>query len=73
MVKCSVFFAVRTDFLNNIYTSFDFKGVILIAEHYEANISVLYLEDPELNSQPKQRLHWSLFYGFPQWREKMLG
>jgi hypothetical protein len=29
MVKCGVFFEVRTEFLNNIYTSFDFKGLNL--------------------------------------------
>jgi hypothetical protein len=28
MVKCGVFFAVRTEFVNNIYTSFGFKGLI---------------------------------------------
>jgi hypothetical protein len=28
MVKCCVFFAVRTEFLNIIYTSFGFKGLI---------------------------------------------
>jgi hypothetical protein len=27
MVKCSVFFAVRTEFLNIIWTSFGFKGL----------------------------------------------
>jgi hypothetical protein len=27
MVKCSVFFAVRTELLNIIYTSFGFKGL----------------------------------------------
>jgi hypothetical protein len=27
MVKCSVLFEVRTEFLNIIYTSFDFKGL----------------------------------------------
>jgi hypothetical protein len=27
MVKCSVLFEVRTEFLNNIYTSFDFNGL----------------------------------------------
>jgi hypothetical protein len=26
MVKCGVLFEVRTEFLNNIYTSFGFKG-----------------------------------------------
>jgi hypothetical protein len=31
MVKCCVFFAVRTEFLNIIYTSFGFKGVKSIA------------------------------------------
>jgi hypothetical protein len=29
MVKCCVFFAVRTEFLNIIWTSFGFKGLIL--------------------------------------------
>jgi hypothetical protein len=29
MVKCSVLFEVRTGFLNNIYTSFGFKGLNL--------------------------------------------
>jgi hypothetical protein len=28
MVKCGVFFAVRDKFLNNILTTFDFKGLI---------------------------------------------
>jgi hypothetical protein len=28
MVKCGVLFEVRTGFLNNIQTSFDFKGII---------------------------------------------
>jgi hypothetical protein len=27
MVKCDVLFEVRTEFLNNIYTCFDFKGL----------------------------------------------
>jgi hypothetical protein len=27
MVKCDVIFEVRTEFLNNIYTSFGFKGL----------------------------------------------
>jgi hypothetical protein len=27
MVKCGVLFEVRTEFLNNIYTSFGFKGL----------------------------------------------
>jgi hypothetical protein len=27
MVKCGVLFGVRTEFLNNIYTSFVFKGL----------------------------------------------
>jgi hypothetical protein len=26
-VKCGVFFAVRTEFLNSIYTRFGFKGL----------------------------------------------
>jgi hypothetical protein len=29
MVKCCVLFEVRTEFLNNIYTSFVFKGLNL--------------------------------------------
>jgi hypothetical protein len=29
MVKCGVLFEVRTEFLNNIYTSFGFKGLNL--------------------------------------------
>jgi hypothetical protein len=29
MVKCGVLFEVRTEFLNNIYTSFVFKGLNL--------------------------------------------
>jgi hypothetical protein len=29
MVKCGVLFVVRTEFLNNIYTSFGFKGLNL--------------------------------------------
>jgi hypothetical protein len=29
MVKCGVLFEVRTEFLNNIYTSFSFKGLNL--------------------------------------------
>jgi hypothetical protein len=29
MVKCGVFFAVRTEFLNMIYTSFGFSGLSL--------------------------------------------
>jgi hypothetical protein len=29
MVKCGVLFEVRTEFLNNIYTSFGFKGLKL--------------------------------------------
>jgi hypothetical protein len=29
MVKCSVLFEVRTEFLNNIQTSFGFKGLNL--------------------------------------------
>jgi hypothetical protein len=29
MVKCGVFFEVRSEFLNNIYTSFGFKGLNL--------------------------------------------
>jgi hypothetical protein len=29
MVKCGVLFEVRTEILNNIYTSFDFKGLNL--------------------------------------------
>jgi hypothetical protein len=29
MVKCGVLFEVRTGFLNNIYTSFGFKGLNL--------------------------------------------
>jgi hypothetical protein len=28
MVKCCVFFAVQTEFLNTIYTHFDFKGLM---------------------------------------------
>jgi hypothetical protein len=28
MVKCGVLFEVRTEFLNNIYTSFGCKGII---------------------------------------------
>jgi hypothetical protein len=28
MVKCGVLFEVRTEFLNNIKTSFGFKGII---------------------------------------------
>jgi hypothetical protein len=27
MVKCGVLFEVRTEFLNSIYRSFDFKGL----------------------------------------------
>jgi hypothetical protein len=27
MVKCGVLFKVRTEFLNNIYTNFGFKGL----------------------------------------------
>jgi hypothetical protein len=30
MVKCSVFFVVRTEFLNIIYMSFGFKGLMEI-------------------------------------------
>jgi hypothetical protein len=30
MVKCGVLFEVRTEFLNVIYTSFGFKGVIYL-------------------------------------------
>jgi hypothetical protein len=30
MVKCGVFFAVRTVFLNIIYTSFGFKGLAML-------------------------------------------
>jgi hypothetical protein len=29
MVKCGVFFAVRTEFLNIIYTCFGFKGLMI--------------------------------------------
>jgi hypothetical protein len=29
MVKCGVLYEVRTEFLNNIYTSFGFKGLNL--------------------------------------------
>jgi hypothetical protein len=31
MVKCGVLFEVRTGFLNNIYTSFVFKGLIAVS------------------------------------------
>jgi hypothetical protein len=40
MVKCGVFFAVRTEFLNIIQTSFGFKGLreeIKPAEYVSAN------------------------------------
>jgi hypothetical protein len=30
MVKCGVLFEVRTEFLNNILTSFVFKGIIYL-------------------------------------------
>jgi hypothetical protein len=30
MVKCGVLFEVRTEFLNNIWTSFGFKGLNII-------------------------------------------
>jgi hypothetical protein len=30
MVKCCVFFAVRAEYLNNIYTSFGFKGLYTV-------------------------------------------
>jgi hypothetical protein len=33
MVKCCVFFAVRTEFLNIIYTSFGFKGLVIEWQH----------------------------------------
>jgi hypothetical protein len=33
MVKCGVLFEVRTGFLNNIQTSFDFKGLIRILQY----------------------------------------
>jgi hypothetical protein len=32
MVKCGVLFEVRTEFLNNIYTSFGFKELKVKAE-----------------------------------------
>jgi hypothetical protein len=41
MVKCGVFFAVRTDFLNIILTSFDFRE--LIATHLFASSCFLFL------------------------------
>jgi hypothetical protein len=31
MVKCGVLFEVRTEFLNNIYKSFGFRGLTLIS------------------------------------------
>jgi hypothetical protein len=30
MVKCGVFFEVRTELLNNIYTSSGFKGSVIV-------------------------------------------
>jgi hypothetical protein len=33
MVKCGVLFEVRTEFLNNIYTSFSFKNGTLVKEN----------------------------------------
>jgi hypothetical protein len=42
MVKCGVFFAVRTEFLNIIYTSFGFKGLFKCITHIlELNMPVL--------------------------------
>jgi hypothetical protein len=35
MVKCGVFFAVRTEFLNIIQTSFGFKGLKWILKKYD--------------------------------------
>jgi hypothetical protein len=33
MVRCGILFEVRTEFLNNIWISFDFKGLILLSHH----------------------------------------
>jgi hypothetical protein len=30
MVNCGVFFAVRTEFLNNVYRNFGLKGITLV-------------------------------------------
>jgi hypothetical protein len=35
MVKCDVLFEVRTEFLNNIYTSFGFKGLSIFHKKWE--------------------------------------
>jgi hypothetical protein len=40
MVKCVVFFAVRTEFLNTALTSFDFKGLnITTADHFYLTVT----------------------------------
>jgi hypothetical protein len=42
MVKCGVFFVVRTEFLNIIQTSFSFKGLmVIIGRELEATIAVV--------------------------------
>jgi hypothetical protein len=38
MVKCGVFFAVRTEFLNIIYTCYGFKGLNIVQFYYENSI-----------------------------------
>jgi hypothetical protein len=40
MVKCGVFFAVRTEFLNIIYTCFGFKGLILEFKISELKVTI---------------------------------
>jgi hypothetical protein len=43
MVKCGVLFEVRTEFLNNIYTSFGYKGLLTL-ELYTASNQLLSYE-----------------------------
>jgi hypothetical protein len=57
MVKCGVFFAVRTELLNIILASFDFKGLITFfywyASYESGNNGTTKLTVTQLSSQPK--------------------
>jgi hypothetical protein len=56
MVKYSVFFAVRTEFLNIIQTSFGFKGLIVLYYRVSTKASINTYDDSNYNLKAKLKV-----------------
>jgi hypothetical protein len=57
MVKCGVLFEVRADFLNIIYTNFNFKGLNNFKKYYHIKILKLRKQLNRLEHRKRQQDH----------------